>query len=734
MSNLRKIATKDDDLESSLFTLAYDQIQSKLGKLLPYLVGFQVIKANNDKTRIVAAFCFKSDDNIVLVPVFFNNGNIKDINIIYSKNNEQFYPLSEEFAELFLKGQSTHIGDKAKETPNDIRADSGTFDVGNMILPPRTGKITTASLVEYVQEGSNQTKEVFNHFLSKNAEFLESVLRFHPMDKVAEALVMHKVAVEVKPESKLQVFTKSDLSKTASLNQDEKIKLATYGYLIKDARENADISTFSNVQYRERFSNPTSTGFYKYITSNGSLRLGFIMVRPKQLQQHFSTDDTIVMDLDSTPRGRCYVAAPKQVFVKDQVKFDDYSAINSLLEEPASVKPSFDSHYVLFNDNAVVTQPFEVVSNFKDNNDVRRIHVSVYHDYKEHDTGLDRDKHHFRGNTNRPGSVEELPKGNFYNHPKKKNDVVLVITKGQGNTLSYGDGLVYVPKGFKLLPVKLKESSYVLAQDTKGAKAKEVKEEAGKPGGLAVMTNALRLNNVFPVSVRTDGNQVDISVAAKSKTYNGKLQAKIGAVVDLGLTEKQASEVIDALKIGTTLKGYIKLAYTGDFIHQLMDEQPSANQLGQPTYMGLPYLRVQPTNDGYKGDPTALGLGDFNQPESTPPPDATGDVQKAVQTAQTGQKEVFDAQAIATLAKYVAPEKKITDYMPKLTSALDRLGRLLFLLNWDVKAFEEMFGRDDLPELNELLTSVFENLGDLIIFLKKHSPQLDINNKEKDNV
>ena len=65
--------------------------------------------------------------------------------------------------------------------------------------------------------------------------------------------------------------------------------------------------------------------------------------------------------------------------------------------------------------------------------------------------------------------------------------------------------------------------------------------------------------------------------------------------------------------------------------------------------------------------------------------------------------------------------------MPALLSGLDRLGRLLFLLNWSVEEFEEMFGRDDLPELNELLTQTFKGLGDLIIFFKKHNPELTIN-------
>jgi hypothetical protein len=45
-----------------------------------------------------------------------------------------------------------------------------------------------------------------------------------------------------------------------------------------------------------------------------------------------------------------------------------------------------------------------------------------------------------------------------------------------------------------------------------------------------------------------------------------------------------------------------------------------------------------------------------------------------------------------------------------------------------------MYGRGDLPELVELVTSVFKNIGDLIIFLKRKSPELSINMTKADGL
>jgi len=65
---------------------------------------------------------------------------------------------------------------------------------------------------------------------------------------------------------------------------------------------------------------------------------------------------------------------------------------------------------------------------------------------------------------------------------------------------------------------------------------------------------------------------------------------------------------------------------------------------------------------------------------------------------------------------------------------MDRLGRLLFLLQWETGAFEEMYGRSDLPELIDLMKNVFKNLGDLVIFVKNKSPEISINMGSRDSL
>ena len=96
--------SQQESLEQAFFQLAYGKLQDSLKNLLPFLIGFEIVKKNEDNTKALGVFGFRSQSGEILyVPAFFINGKVKNLDLLYSKNNEQFYPLNEDFAELFLK-------------------------------------------------------------------------------------------------------------------------------------------------------------------------------------------------------------------------------------------------------------------------------------------------------------------------------------------------------------------------------------------------------------------------------------------------------------------------------------------------------------------------------------------------------------------------------------------------------------------------------------------------------
>jgi hypothetical protein len=770
-SGWQKSAAPDSDFEQSFFQLAYQQLQDKLGNLLPYLIGFETVNKSDDGSKALGVFGFRSNNGQILyVPVFFINGSVKGLDLLYSKNHSQFYPLNEDFADMFLKDDSSGLGEASQETRESIQKDMPTQDMRDIVRPPRTGKYTYASvkadespLLDFVRHSGRNVKKAFYNMMSNSPAYMQELLKFYPMDKIAESVAGMDVVspgkdyrkdsdiIPSKSDDIEVIEPKSPKAKDLSLSQKE--TLLTQGYIIIDKRPDQKKSQFGVMKFVEKFGNPNDTGFYPYVTTQGTIRLGLILLRPMQLQQHFATSDSIIVDLNSTTPGQAYLVDAEQVYVKDQIHIKDFGSVLKMFTDINEVKPSFGDTYVLINEKLRCSTPFRVVSSVKEPDGVRRIRIELYHQYCDQDE--------FRlgqrmVKEERAGSARSLPKeDNKYEKVRPAKHLTLVVTKQQGDRLTIQGDLVYVPAGFKVLNLNFGDPSYgapITAEDaeTRGEKRRSIRDEweAGKPGRRSALVSTMYEKNVLPLTVRSNGSDYFADIADFKKNYANVKMAKIGMVLDFGLGVKEAAELIDGLAVKKQAKGYIKMAYMGDTVPWYQDEVPYNDEFGHPTTTGIGQEFPQPVDQSYQEDPseTNMGRGSRNDPhagdEDYQSADDSGgqgggisqDVNHAVQLAQGGQKSIFDCQSIATLAKYVSPSDKITEYTPYLVSALDRLGRILFLCHWESDKFSEVYGRSDMPQLVELLTSVFKNLGDLIIFLKRKSPELSINMSNQDGL
>ena len=406
------------------------------------------------------------------------------------------------------------------------------------------------------------------------------------------------------------------------------------------------------------------------------------------------------------------------------------------MTDPAEAKPSYRDTYILINDKFASTIPFTITMNYKDDNGMRRIGIEP----------ASMNNYDFDGVCCGTSTRKKWNNSFYANKEVKPHKFTLVMTKKPGDKLEYDHDAIYVPKGFKLFPITLGYSSMPYESSVTDEDYKKREEEnkhrkeiymRGKPGNKSNLLGALREESIYPLTVSSNGSEYFLTVAEAKKKYDNALNVKVAMILELGLDEKQADELLEGFKPHVSHKkaGYIKLAYTGDQSFGPWDPTAYSNQLGQPTYDGVGHSEVMQTGDGYKNDPTRMGLSGMPEIEGHSQQGSGGPqgaINQASQLAQSGQKEIFDTHTIATLAKYVSPDSKVTSYTPDFVSCLDKLGRMLFLVHWETDKFEQMYGRSELPELVELLTNVFNNLGDLVIFLKRKSPQLSINMSEKD--
>ena len=91
------------------------------------------------------------------------------------------------------------------------------------------------------------------------------------------------------------------------------------------------------------------------------------------------------------------------------------------------------------------------------------------------------------------------------------------------------------------------------------------------------------------------------------------------------------------------------------------------------------------------------------------------------EAANEGQKEVFDVSLLKQLITNVNTSDHIDSIVSQLIRGMDKVARLLFLFYWKGDEFKELYGPQDLPELEGGLRKAFETLGDIILFLKRKS-------------
>jgi hypothetical protein len=99
-------------VERAFMDQAYGFLANKAGKLMqdPYRLGFEVVYKNDANTRMVGIFAFRVNDQILYVPVFFLNGEIKGTDLLYRQETKSFVPLNDEWVTFLTEKNNYEPG------------------------------------------------------------------------------------------------------------------------------------------------------------------------------------------------------------------------------------------------------------------------------------------------------------------------------------------------------------------------------------------------------------------------------------------------------------------------------------------------------------------------------------------------------------------------------------------------------------------------------------------------
>lgn len=505
-------------------------------------------------------------------------------------------------------------------------------------------------------------------------------------------------------------------SNSPDLTDDERSRLLRDGVLVMDKRAASEISTAFDDGTPSSMTNPTESGQYKVLLSNGELTRCLVVLNP--IQGHKTNGAAIVVAIDGGREKEFANTTRSTVFVLNgSAEKEDASSLKSVVDKLTSSKTLEPGcGYILFLPDGKAVGILHVT----DKAGPRRYEVSCCSSGPSSsygDNGSDSQLLH-----------PEIPVIEPYLKTRESNykrfDFVEFNNREGAGMTFVGDTLL-VPSATKVMKLYSKQG------DGSDSNWRRKPASLGL-GDLMTAQEKLTSNTVgLRVIRRGDMFHVEQGRTKLAMTSAGHLpevveRTKLAAFRHLmqyhGLSEKVAKHLITKADDGFVARCRVKHAY-GYGAPYMTDEGSDAPAFPESPYGGSePYSGAQMLESSEQRVPSE---SQRSQPDQMTPMDMhmqQPDMELMKQTtdaANSGQRELFDTTALKGLLKSVREDSLINRHLPDLMTALDKCGRLMFMFYWHGTAFAERYGKSDMPELEDMLRNVFESLGDLVLFLRE---------------
>ncbi len=496
----------------------------------------------------------------------------------------------------------------------------------------------------------------------------------------------------------------------AELTDAEREKLLHDGVLIRDNRDPHATSMVYNTQVRVELVNPGETGLYDVLEKPGSFDRMLVVVHP-QTNRGGETFSTVVRLSDprnwlNTHSTNLWVQCNNS---PDRVKYKDW--FEGLGDSSTLTK---GGTYLAIGPNGAATTPFTVT----DDLDAGAYRVN-FKDYCEH------------GNA-RPRGLPRVDGGDRwgvydadYNYVSTWN-AILRLNEREGAQLRAVGGELAVPKNFKILkiedppkPRKKDDGTLLACCESPVAMERSDAKKPVAPGNISDIQLMFHEKTAGLTVMDLGAGEVYLKHPYGADRLT-KTAALVRLVVGHGFTEFAARQMFKEAAVRKSVTYRVKYA---EPFQSALAGGPNAPAFPQP-YSGMEqvgngaYPAQYPQEMETQVPELSAGRTDPRIYDPFSRPDQ-GAMQIAQQAAQSGQKEVFDTAMISGMLKAVRQDSLVDRYLGDLMKALDKIGRILFMFYWHQEEFEDRYGKQDLPELEDSLRNAFEVLGDVCLFLRE---------------
>lgn len=700
-------STSETALETTLNDLANARLRDKAPALVNYMVGFQLLKANEEGNRAVGIFGFEIDDAMYYCPVFFLNGEVKGLDSLYSVDSDLFMPLTEEWINTLIHRKAQKLGEPDSKSTHERGVRFPDYRRLTQ-LPPSNAKSAALETIESRMLDFPELTDVAPSLpvlaretglsgqiveaMRSNAKLASAIGTFYDALDFIDA---PKVAEAKKKVIIIGGFTDEGVE---DLTDDQRRDVLKGGIAVVDERPSKDHSMVWPTNTKLEFSSPGTNGLYDVVMADGSLEAA--------LCYRMSGPDlgTCTNNLLLVTKSKVGLVPYRSVSVmREYSRQEREDFLNKAGVAPESLSVGDTVSFLSRTGEISIPVTIEGITNGSDDFKVYTVRPTsaLYRGY-----GSSKVATHM---TWEP-SVRDVPVAiDSYDKPglKHRGSPVerihqVVVRKGDNTRLAYAlDKIIVSEKGFRAIKLGRNGewSDNIDVSDLGDAKTVEIA--------------TTKIAQDIKVWSSGDG-LLNIRDEGPAKGYS-KIAAVTHLVCGLGMSGEDALGIVKSA--GITPVGY--------WVKKSADLQsfPELNDRSETGFMSQFHPQTQPyETKNVTPSPDNSRFYDYKSPfggggDGEQPNDTLSTVENA---SELGSKEVFDAAALMSIVKSSRPTELVERYMPAIIAGMDRLGRLLFAAFWHYDEYKERFG-DELPDLIDNLRSTFEHLGDIVTQVKQRS-------------
>ena len=696
---LSKRADEGLTFEQQMGTMTSARVGEKFPMLAPYVVGFELLKKDEDGTYGVGTMVYMMGEQAFYIPSFYNHGRFRTGEIIVLRDQQQFIPATEglisymkarydkgagslfpRFKNNVEKGSPGSVKVKEDDFPINKGAslEKDTNDIFSTALS--MGKQASAQLIDII----TATPRTFNDFAD-----------FYGLDKIASFKTEFEKQFAPK-EVPLSAWIVDPLDKQAShLTEDERKSLNMFGFLIKTARnEFPDVQ--KEDQISEQFVTCNTDGVYEILSDDGSLnkavvirmkdedpfgpcyceysprKKGFNTTPESFLHPSIHIDNRKTILIFSDGRDNTYQICD---FIPTGRRVGDFSLTEKTLRE---LGKSISSVSNLDPGDMIVCPDGSTI---RINSPMHKMSEGSWTD----------------GRGEQTVTIQDALK-----HPRKSG---WHITIPEGCTVLEEAGKV----GHKPENMSWEEWDKKVAE----ARAKSYFNVATPNNVQNALFNYINKKYVT-VKIFSNGSSFTVSGDNSKPADVSIKEASYKLAKDYGVDPLDAPYMV--------LESYPKDGTSNTSVRWCIEKTAAGGDYsrGASPY-DIPELGYNEVS--YDGPQTeTIGSDGIIPAQGATREQILEQVQRA---ADSGVKEIFDVSVMKTLVSTSRPEALIGDYTSTILKMMDRLCRMLFLGYVQEDDFKTQYGEDKYEEYMETIRNAMDDLSELFVFVSTRSVLAD---------